>query len=132
MNQLFEIEFFNHSVQSLIRATVLMILDFVLGGVTLFAPEVVLQAKETQMLYKSTSDSKFIKESKWDADEIYNRTRDVSAGTPFNELSCTNSIGINKMIAVVIANFNSQEHNKTTSVCVISDGNTEIDSKVYF
>ena len=68
----------------------------------------------------------------WDAVEIYMKTTDVVANTPFNELLGTNLTGVNKIIAVVNDNTNSQEHNKTTSEISFSDFNIEIDPKDYF
>ena len=132
MNQLFEIEFNINAVQSIIHANGVEDSKFTMGDVTLFVPEVVLPTKETQMLVKEISNGKFVKELMWDNVEVYTKTTNVAANTPFNELLGTNLTGVHKIIAVVIDNINSQEHNKTTSEISISDFNIEIDSKDYF
>ena len=132
MNQLFEIEFNINATQSVSRAPAVEASRFHMTGVTLFVPEVVLPTKETQRLLKEIGAGKFMKEIEWDVSEIYTRTTDVVANTPFNELLGTNLVGVNKIVAVVQPNFNSQVHNQTVSNVIITDFNIEIDSKDYF
>ena len=100
-------------------------------NVTLFVPEVVLPTQETTKLLKMIN-SDLIKELSWDATEIIERTVNVVANQPFNELLGTNLSGVNKVIAVVHDNYGSQEHEQICSGVGISDFNIEIDSKDYF
>ena len=131
INQLFEIEFHINSTQSIIR-TAAQQSRFVLQEVTLWVPEIALPTKETQMLYKEISGGKYTRELDWDAVEMYEETQNLTANTPFNSLLGTNQVGINKIIAVVLPNFNDQEFNQTVSNIQINEFNIQINSKDYF
>ena len=99
---------------------------------TLFVPEVVLPTKETQMLYKSISGGKFVKELEWDDVEIVEQTQNVAANTPFNLLLVTNRVGVTRLIAEVLPNFSDQLFNQTVSSITITDFSIDINSKDYF
>ena len=124
-------EFNINSTQSIIR-TAAQQSRFVMTRATLFVPEVVLPTKETQILYKSISGGKFVKELEWDDVGIVEQTQNVTANTPFNILLGANQVGVSKQIAIVLSNFYYQLFNQTTSNIVITDFYIEIDSKDYF
>ena len=101
-------------------------------NVTLFVPEVILPTDETTKLVKQIGSGNFVQELSWDSTEITERTTNVVANQPFNELLGINLSGVNKVIAVVHDHYNSQEHEQLCSGVEISDFNIEIDSKDYF
>ena len=132
MNQLLEIEFNTNTEQTILRANGVQASHFQMTNVILFVPEVILPTDETTKLVKQTGSGNFVQELSWDSTEIIERTTNVVAKQPFNELLGTNLSGVNKVIAVVHDNCGSQEHEQICSGIEISDFNIEIDSKDYF
>ena len=142
MNQLFEIELNVNPTQSIIRrpgdngaqppVNFSEPSRFVMEKAELFVPEVVLPSKQTEMLYKSISNGRFVKDIEWDDVEIQTLRNAVQANNAFDELLGTNLVGVTKIIVVVLQNYNSQTHNQTTSGVTINDFNVEIAGKDYF
>ena len=84
-------------------------------NVTLFVPEVILPTSKTTKLAKHISSGNFVQELSWDSTEIIERTTNVVANQPFNELLRTNLSGVNKVLAIVHDHYGSQEHEQICS-----------------
>ena len=129
MNQLFQIEMDINDHNLAILRDGAQASQISLQSIEFVAPEVVLPTSENNKLMSALASNNFTKELLWDAADFVLEGTQVQANQKFDVLLGTNLPGVQKILFMVHAHVNDQEHVQTASNISVTDFNVQIDSK---